>query len=116
MSHESRHDLLMFGRTLRLPPVRDAVTAYRQQGMTHGSTRESSWHSHVKGDCHHTLGCDPQVRTFIYPMPPFSFRTSVIFTPMFHADISYLLCNPSHASKALCPLFSHASYLFASLT
>ncbi|KAF9783363.1 hypothetical protein BJ322DRAFT_1212129 [Thelephora terrestris] len=33
MSHESRPDLLMFGRTLRLPLVRDAVTAYRQQGM-----------------------------------------------------------------------------------
>ena len=36
MSHESRPDLLMFGRTLRLPLVRDAVTAYRQQGMLHG--------------------------------------------------------------------------------
>ena len=36
MSHESRPDLLMFGRTLRLPLVRDAVTAYRQQGMLYG--------------------------------------------------------------------------------
>ncbi|KAF9780987.1 hypothetical protein BJ322DRAFT_1112381 [Thelephora terrestris] len=36
MSHESRPDLLMFGHTLRLPLVRDAVTAYRQQGMMYG--------------------------------------------------------------------------------
>ncbi|KAF9778054.1 hypothetical protein BJ322DRAFT_1094646, partial [Thelephora terrestris] len=40
----------------------------------------------------------------------------VLSLPLCHAGIHYLLCNPSHASKALCPLSSHASYLFASLT
>ncbi|KAF9792971.1 hypothetical protein BJ322DRAFT_1103415 [Thelephora terrestris] len=49
MSHESRPDLLMFGRTLRLPLVRDAVTAYRQQGMLNVSTPESSWQRPCKG-------------------------------------------------------------------
>ncbi|KAF9779440.1 hypothetical protein BJ322DRAFT_1113248 [Thelephora terrestris] len=60
MSHESRHDLLMFGRTLRLPLVRDAVTAYRQQGMFAWLYSRIRWYNYVKGDCHLTLGCGPQ--------------------------------------------------------
>jgi len=124
MSHESRPDLLMFGRTLRLPPVRDAVTAYRQQGMTHGSTRESSWHSHVKGDCHHTLGCDPQVRTFIYPMPlfllglvlslPLCFmRTFVIFYAILHTLVRpFVLYSPTRHICSL-PLLSVLTLLIS---
>lgn len=110
MSHESRPDLLMFGRTLRLPLVRDAVTAYRQQGMLNVSTPESSWQRPCKG----RLTPGPWVRSpgtnFHDTYAPISFRTSVIFTPMFHADYCYLLCNPSHASKALC-LYSPTRHL-----
>jgi hypothetical protein len=114
----------MFGRTLRLPLVRDAVTAYRQQGMLNGSTPESSWQSHVKGGFHLTLGCDPQVRTFMTPMPlfllglvlslPLCFmRTFVIFYAILHTLVRpFVLYSPTRHICSL-PLLSVLTLLIS---